>query len=321
MKTLTAHLQRAHRHGWIVGLLGIIAGLALMLYVPSLNAVSNTLLFIAGFHLVGAVVLAASVYVTTRARFKKRSLKAGSDEATYDFGWAPGWVFGPLIAALIMLSAAVAVQIAAPEGWPAALLLTIMAVLFFAGHVFARSAQRLDHAALPMVDLLSSPSDLVLDGGCGAGRTTITLGRAAKQARFVALDRFDANYIAGGGRALLEHNLKLANMRERVDIKEGDLTQLPFPDGVFDSAISAHAMDHLGQHKALGLGEMYRALKPAGRFLLVVWVPGWTMFSVANILSLFLTSKAGWKRMVQRVGFSIQDEGMFNGMWFLLLKK
>lgn len=310
---------------WLVGVLGVVAGLVLMVYVPSLNPVANVLFLFAGFHLVGAVVLAASIYVMAgRGIFRRWSRRRDGNTAPaakFDFGWAPAWTLGPWIAALIMASAAVAVYVAAPAWWPLAFLLTLLAASFFAGALITASSTRPDHAVMPMVDLLSGESDLVLDGGCGAGRTTIALGRALKKGRIVALDRFDSDYIEGGGRALLEQNLRLAGLDGRVEIKQGDLANLPFPDRSFDSAVSAHAMDHLGPQTEQGLREMRRVLKPGGRFLLVLWVPGWAMFAIANVLSFFLTGKRAWIQFANRAGFRIHDQGHFNGFWFLLLEK
>lgn len=318
--------QHAHGHMWLVGALGVVAGLVLMVYVPSLKPVSNVLFLFAGFHLVGAVVLAASIYVMAGRgffrRWSRRREGSGSPAVMkYDFGWAPAWTLGPWIAALVMASAAVTVYVAAPAWWPFAFLLTLLAASCFAGALISASSTRPDHAVLPMVDLLTGESDLVLDGGCGAGRTTVALGRALKKGRIVALDRFDSDYIEGGGRALLERNLRLAALDERVEIRQGDLTHLPFPDQTFDSAVSAHAMDHLGPQIVQGLREMRRVLKPGGRFLLVVWVPGWAMFAIASVLSFFLTGKDEWKQLTNRAGFEIRDQGHFNGFWFLLLEK
>jgi SAM-dependent methyltransferase len=310
---------------WLVGALGVIAGLVLMVYVPSLKPVSNVLFLFAGFHLVGAVVLAASIYVMAgRGIFRRWSRRRnGNDNASakYDFGWAPAWTLGPWIAALVTASAAIAVYVAAPAWWPLAFLLTLLAASFFAGALITASSTRPDHAVMPMVDLLSGESDLVLDGGCGAGRTTVALGRALKKGRIVALDRFDSDYIEGGGRALLERNLRLAALDERVEIRQGDLTHLPFPDRTFDSAVSAHAIDHLGPQIVQGLREMLRVLKPGGRFLLVVWVPGWAMFAIASVLSFFLTGKREWKHLANQAGFQMRDQGHFNGFWFMLLEK
>ena len=120
---------------------------------------------------------------------------------------------------------------------------------------------------------------------------------------------------------MLERNLSLANLTSRVDIERGDLTALPFPDATFDAAVSAHAIDHLGAHAPDGLREMHRVLKPGGRVLLIVWVPGWTMFAVVNVLSFLLASRRSWRRMATDVGFAIADQGTFNGNWFAVLRK
>jgi hypothetical protein len=45
------------------------------------------------------------------------------------------------------------------------------------------------------------------------------------------------------------------------------------------------------------------------------------MFSVASVLSFFLSSKQEWRRMSASVGFALKDEGSFNGVWFALLER
>lgn len=318
------HTGEAHSHMWLVGMLGLISGLLLMIYVPSLKPVSDVIFLFAGFHLVGGVVSIASLYVMTGGKpfrhFSRRpKIITHGVPTKFDFGWTPSWTIGPLIAAVISISTAIAIQVAIPGWWPLALLFTLLAACFFAGHLAAASTANPDNAALPMVDLLTGDHDRVLDGGCGAGRTTIAVSRILKNGSIVAMDRFDSDYIEGGGRQLLERNLNFASIADRVEIKQGDLTQLPFPDESFDAAVSAHAIDHLGAGKEKGLAEMRRVLKPGGRFLLVVWVPGWSMFAIANVMSFFLTRRSGWRQMAGRVGFKIQDEGTFNGVWYLLL--
>ncbi|MBZ5682899.1 MAG: class I SAM-dependent methyltransferase [Acidobacteriia bacterium] len=316
-------VRRQHSHMAWVGIVGIVGGAVLMVYVPSLKAVSKGMLLFAGFHFVGLLVLLASAYVVGGNKIVAhfRTSSHSQDSAGFSFGWAPAWTHGPWIAALILGATAVALQVAAPAYWPVAMASTLLAASFFAGGLVTRSVGQYERAFLPMVDLLSGDEKVVLDAGCGAGRTTIALGRAQRTAQIVALDRFDSDYIEGGGKLLLEQNLRKAGLAERVRIERGDLTALPFADQSFDAVVSAHAVDHLGKSTERGLREILRVLKPGGRFLLVVWVPGWTMFSVANILALSLSSKRTWRQRAASAGFRITDEGTFNGNWFAVLKK
>ncbi len=321
---MSTNEQVKHKHGHMawVGIAGVAAGAALMIYVPSLKAISSALFLFAGFHLVGLVVLLASLYVMGGRKLGKRFVSAHKPTGTqFDFGWAPAWTYGPWIAALIFSAAAVVLQVAASAYWPVAMALTLFAAASFAGGLVTRSAGRYEEAILPAVDLLSSDNGFVLDAGCGAGRTSVALCRALKKSRIVALDRFDSDYIEGGGRLLLEQNLQLAGLAERVRIESGDLTALPFADQSFDAVVSAHAIDHLGPQKEQGLREALRVLRPGGRLLLIVWVPGWTMFSVANVLAFSLSPRQAWRRMSANAGFALSDEGSFNGSWFVLLKK
>jgi SAM-dependent methyltransferase len=290
-----------------------------LIFVPTLPAVSATVLFFTGFHFVGAAVSVASLYVMMGGAIFRRS--RGEPATRHNFGWAPAWIHGPWIAALIFGATAVAVKLAAATWWPLTMMLVLLTAGFFAGGLTTRATARYSDAVLPMAALLPFPEGRVLDGGCGAGRTTLALGRAYKRAQIVALDRFDSDYIEGGGQRLLEQNLRLADIVDRVEIKRGDLTALPFDDATFDAVVSAHAIDHLGSQIGAGLREMLRVLKPGGRFLVVAWVPGWTMFAVINVLSFLLISERSWRRRVTDAGFTIADEGRFNGNWFAVLQK
>jgi SAM-dependent methyltransferase len=251
----------------------------------------------------------------------ERLRRRAPDEKGYDFGWSWGAMNGPWLAAAAFLTIAFGLQLEWPGLWPAWFAVALLGVNCFAGGLLLRTSKRTDFASLPLVDLLRSDQDLVLDAGCGGGRTTLALTKVHKNGRVVALDRFDAYYIDGGGRALLERNLRIAGLSERVQVEQGDLTALPFPDASFDAAVSAHVIDHLKQHKRTGLAEIRRVLKPGGRFLMVVWVPGWATFSLANVFCFLLTSKAGWRKLAGDGGFTIRDEGTFNGMWFAVLER
>ena len=316
--------RRPHGHMWLVGLLGVAAGLVLLVYVPTLDLVGRSILLFAGFHVIGALVLASSLWASALRPLTRRWIGAEGRPARtdrFDFGWGPGWMNGLAIAGLVAVAAATALIVTAPSFWPLSFVLVAFAVVFAVGNLIMRGFRRVDQAVLPMADLLSGDHDLILDAGCGAGRTTVALGRVMKSGRVVGLDRFDADYIDDGGRALFDHNLRIAGLTGRAEAVTGDLTAMPFPDAHFDAAASTHVYDHLGAGKAAALAETLRVLKPGGRFLMGVWVPGWSMFAVGSVFSLLLTSKGAWRGMARVAGFAIVEEETMNGAWFLLLEK
>jgi len=317
--------KAAHSHAWLVGILGLAVGISLMVLFPKLNAVAGVLVLVALFHLIGLAVVLGSVYSLAPtwfgrlgSRLRRRPL---DDAAGLDFGWSWSAMNGHWLAALALLTIAFGLQLQWPQLWPAWFVVALLAVIFFIGGLLLRTSKRVDFASLPLVELVRGDHDLVLDAGCGGGRTTLAVAKVLKQGRVVAFDRFDAYYIERGGRALLERNLRLANLTERVQVEQGDLSALPFDAGHFDAAVSAHVLDHLGQYKRQGLAEIFRVLKPGGRLLMVVWVPGWVTFALANVWCLFLTSGAGWRSLAAGVGFAIKDQGAFNGMWFAVLER
>ena len=314
--------RHLHGHAWLVGVVGLAVGGAILVFVPAIPAVANSILLFAGFHVVGALILLLSAYSLGLRRLVRRHTGARRAAAPgYDFGWGPEWMNGLGLAALATLSVAVAVAVAASAFWPVTILLVLLAANFFIGNLVMRSFRSAGHVVLPMVRLLSGPGDTVLDAGCGSGRTSIALGRVLGEGRIVAVDRFDADYIDDGGRALFDRNLDRAGLGARVTVVKADLTALPFEESSFDAAISTNVFDHLGSGKGQALAEIARVLRPGGRFLMAVWVPSWPMFTVANVLSLFLTSRRQWRDLAARAGLSVVDEGAFNFAWFVLLER
>ena len=79
--------------------------------------------------------------------------------------------------------------------------------------------------------------------------------------------------------------------------------------------------DHLGENKLAALQEMYRILKPGGRFMMIILVRGYTAFSIANVLSLAIAPRKAWRQLFVQSGLNLVDEGTINfGAYFLLEK-
>lgn len=194
------------------------------------------------------------------------------------------------VSAVLALAAALILQGTAPGWWPLSFLLVLQAAAFAGGNYAVGSFRRSDHAALPMVGLLHGDHDHVLDAGCGAGRTTIALRDMLARGRVTAVDLFDASYIQGGGGALLRRNLAITGMTAQVRAVKANLVRLPFANASFDSAVSTAVFAHLGSAKQPALDEVFRTLRPGGRFLVCVWVPSVTTFMVGSFFSFWLSS-------------------------------
>ncbi len=323
MKT-TGKKGKGHGHPWIVGILGIVVAVVLYLHLPNLKGVSAAILLLALAHLAIAGVLLISAYFISPKKlrfllFEKRKMR--KLEGKYYFGWSFGWMNMFWMGAVVFTIGAVWVYFYNPQMIWLSLILFLISLNLWAGNFTLRASKMQDYMTLPFVDLFPNGSAQVLDAGCGSGRTSIGIGKLMKEGSITALDRFDSDYIENGGRALLERNLKIAGLDKKVNIMEGDITELQCADNTFDAAISSFMLDHLGKYKLDALREIYRTLKPGSRFLLIVFVPGYATFSVFNLMCLTLTSRKGWRNLFRESNFVLKEEGALNsGVYFLVEK-
>jgi SAM-dependent methyltransferase len=146
----------------------------------------------------------------------------------------------------------------------------VLTLWSLAGLLIVRYGMRTDlPLALPTERFLPSGSGIVLDAGCGSGRSTLMVAQSRPGARIVALDRFAAGYgIEGNRPGRLRRNLEVAGVVDQVEIREGDMRELPFTAESFDAVVSAYAIDHLGRGGfRTALHEIARVLRVGGQFL------------------------------------------------------
>jgi ubiquinone/menaquinone biosynthesis C-methylase UbiE len=126
-------------------------------------------------------------------------------------------------------------------------------------------AMNLGHATMTDWGLqqLSVPQDAsILDIGCGGGRTVSKLAGLAPAGKIIGLD-----YSAASVAVSRQTNAD-AIAAGRVQIEQGSVAALPFPDGTFDAATAVETHYYWPDLPA-NVREVLRVLKPGGMFVLI----------------------------------------------------
>lgn len=243
------------------------------------------------------------------------------NEEKLDFGGSRLFENFPLILGLIFFISSIAVFFYFTSYLQIiSLPLILLSANFFTGTYVTRNFSKVDNMTLPFVDLFPQDADFILDAGCGSGRATIELSKVFK-GKIVAFDLFDPSGESISSRDLLEKNLEIAKISNRVQVVKGDVMNIEFEDNTFDAAISSLLINNLGESKLIALKELFRVLKPGGKILIIVPASSLQTFAVMSFFSLVLTSSKKWHSLFKQAGFKVQEEGNINFGKFYLLEK
>jgi ubiquinone/menaquinone biosynthesis C-methylase UbiE len=123
----------------------------------------------------------------------------------------------------------------------------------------------------------------ILDVGCGGGRTVSKLAAAATQGKVYGVDFSEAS-VATSKRT----NARWIEMG-RVEIRHGSVSQLPFPDAMFDlvTAVETHFW---WPSLPTDMREIFRVLKPGGQLVLIAEI-----YKGANTTVSRLAEKYAWR--------------------------
>jgi ubiquinone/menaquinone biosynthesis C-methylase UbiE len=137
-----------------------------------------------------------------------------------------------------------------PEGipWPG----TVLYNWVSSSNIFQR------HYEVLAQDILSYGAEgRLLDVGTGPGWLLLKLHQQCPGMQLVGLD------VSPQMAANARKNMAEAGLAERVEIIEGNASQIPFPDGCFDIVVSTGSIHHWKEPTA-GLNEVHRVLKDGG---------------------------------------------------------
>lgn len=148
-------------------------------------------------------------------------------------------------------------------------------------------------------------NEQVLDAGCGAGHTAVTV--APHVAGVVALD-FTPSMLDQVKHLAVERGLN------NVETRLGDVELLPFADDTFDCVVSRYSAHHW-PHPEQALHEFRRVLKPQGRVILadVVGFDDPTCDTFLNTVELLRDpshvrdfTPQEWLRFFEQAGFAAE---------------
>jgi len=137
-----------------------------------------------------------------------------------------------------------------PAGWPGRAVVRIM------------NRSHSDVTDWGLTHVRVEPDSMILDVGCGGGRTIQKLAAAAPRGKVYGIDYSPASVAEA----------RRTNARDveagRLDIRQGTVSRLPFPDATFDlvTAVETH---YYWPDLVNDLREILRVLKPGGRVAIV----------------------------------------------------
>jgi SAM-dependent methyltransferase len=128
---------------------------------------------------------------------------------------------------------------------------------------YERTASELEPVAAAVVDAaLPQPGERVLDLACGTGNAALLA--AARGAHVVGVDAAPRLLEVARGRA--------GELGVEAEFREGDLLELPVPDGSADVVLSVFGLI-FAPDPALAMGEVARVAAPGARVYLSAWIP------------------------------------------------
>ena len=164
----------------------------------------------------------------------------------------------------------------------------------------------------------------VLDVGCGLGRMTIGVAKHLNTGKVIGIDIWDKMEIPGNSPERAYANAQIEGVRDRVEFKTGNVLSIPFSDNSFDVVTSSSVINNLhgDAEKLKAFGEIFRVLRPGGRFLLLeplrdLW--GFLTFTPLGVW--MLLPKDRWTALLKKTGFVNLRYDYFHRMGAFLVEK
>jgi arsenite methyltransferase len=112
--------------------------------------------------------------------------------------------------------------------------------------------------------------ETLLDMGCGRGAVLLAAAKLLPNGRAVGVDIWRADQTDNSQQNTLR-NAELEGVADRVEVRTGDITDLPFDDNSVDVIVSSLVVHNIpsAEARAKAISEAARVLRPGGKLALV----------------------------------------------------
>jgi SAM-dependent methyltransferase len=120
-------------------------------------------------------------------------------------------------------------------------------------------------------ELQLAGDERTLDVGCGRGLVLVETARRVTSGHSTGIDIWRSKDQSGNSRSVTEANAAAIGAADRVDVRDGDMRELPFADASFDLVTAGLAIHNIGDKagREQAAREIARVLAPGGRAVIV----------------------------------------------------
>ncbi|GAA1696672.1 class I SAM-dependent methyltransferase [Fodinicola feengrottensis] len=155
--------------------------------------------------------------------------------------------------------------------WPAALTIwwavwTVGMLAMAASYLYTTRRGKVRVWAALLDQLALRGDEKVVDLGCGRGMVLVQAAKRLPTGQAVGVDLWRTVDQSGNSEEVTAQNATAEGVRDRIELRTGDMTELPFPDASFDLVVSSLAIHNIpGKSRLTAIDEALRVVRPGGQ--------------------------------------------------------